>query len=374
MALPTYVGGTSAHQAPNSSTSTTVTLPAGLAAGDMMLMVTSVYGDYVWTAPSGWTELHQMRGTGGSFPVRSMVAYKVADAADVGGSVTVTHSGSSDRRAISVVAYRNAGTTPNVSAAAATGAATHAGPTTFAAPSVTTTVADCLVVSLFGVEDSNSALSVTPDSPLTLRTQSPAAATSATGVGDEEFVTAGATTARTATASGSTVSFGAFTVALAGEEATPTPVSGAVAASLPAVAVSLSGAALTPPITATLASTLPLVTFTAVGGSSSGVIAGTLTATLPTLTTSLSGLVAAPGEISGVLAAQLPAIDALFRGGSAIPTTDTFNRTNGRTRSGTGWANLDEPVATVPATVTREPIRVMAQTLPTPTLEKGRPV
>lgn len=180
-----------------------------------------------------------------------------------------------------------------------------------------------------------------------------------------------------------------------GTGAAPPTITGSLAATLPVLSASLAGSSAPPPVTGTLDPTLPALTFAGEGGSSAAETVGTLGATLPVLTvslsgtvapigaiaaslpgltTSLSGIVAAPGEISGVLAAQLPVIEALFRGGSSTPTTDTFNRRNGRTRSGTGWANLDEPVAAVPATITAEPIRVMAQTLPTPTLEKGRPV
>lgn len=55
-----------------------------------------------------------------------------------------------------------------------------------------------------------------------------------------------------------------------------------------------------------------------------------------------------------------------------VAETDTANRANGRARTGVGFATVTYPDP--PDDIIWEPIRIMAQSVPVPTLDKGRPV
>lgn len=55
-------------------------------------------------------------------------------------------------------------------------------------------------------------------------------------------------------------------------------------------------------------------------------------------------------------------------------TTDTSNLANGLGLDGSGEDLTAYPVEGVPASLRIEPVRVMAQTTPDPTLVNGRPV
>lgn len=65
---------------------------------------------------------------------------------------------------------------------------------------------------------------------------------------------------------------------------------------------------------------------------------------------------------------------AVGGGGGGSTPTDTTNRANGLALTGSGQDRSVYPVAGVPAGLTVEPVRVMAQTTPDPTLKNGRPV
>jgi hypothetical protein len=124
-------------------------------------------------------------------------------------------------------------------------------------------------------------------------------------------------------------------------------------------------------VSGSLAATLPSLTASLSGTYNAPLITGTLAATLPSLTAALSGTGPA-ASITGSLAASIPALTAALSGRQIVEAeADTDDRANGRNRSGLAYAEVTEVLTTLP---TREPHRSMAQSVPVPTLEDGRPL
>lgn len=98
-ATPTIVGISAAY---TSTSSVTVAYPAGIQAGDIMLLFTA----HAWnpTPPAGWTVVDQIDA---SF-VNCLTVGKTVAASDVGGSVTVSYSGGSPGGEVAIVAVRGA--------------------------------------------------------------------------------------------------------------------------------------------------------------------------------------------------------------------------------------------------------------------------
>lgn len=201
----TFVGGRSGR---TSLTNTTLnlSLPTGLQVGDRMLLV----GCRVATGSqsiSGWTQLGTLQsGSGGSFATRAALWTRVATSGDIGGSVS--HNGNDGHLSLSVVAYRGVSAVHASSQAGSSSASA-----TITAPTLTTTLDDCLLVRLFAMY-AGSGAAINPNDPLTDRTATASGPNAATAVGDQLQASAGAAGTRSATATLST-SWAAFTVALA---------------------------------------------------------------------------------------------------------------------------------------------------------------
>lgn len=143
-ALPVYRaavgGGTSGFQ-----TSANVTIPAGVQAGDMMILAVSNLADSAQTinTPSGWTLVRSDTGTGGTYTLRLTIFKKTATGGDPGATLTVTASASATFR-VGIVAYSGA-TTVGPDAAQGTSSSTI----NMTAPAVTA-VANTVVMRIYG--------------------------------------------------------------------------------------------------------------------------------------------------------------------------------------------------------------------------------
>jgi hypothetical protein len=120
------------------SASPSVVVPASVQAGDTLVLVLTTNRAATLTVPAGWSQVGTVAD--GS-DVRSWVLTRAAVAATAGSTVRVTLDATS-KTAVSLLAYRNAGTVSAVGAAE-TGAATT---TSHAAPAVTVATAGSAVV------------------------------------------------------------------------------------------------------------------------------------------------------------------------------------------------------------------------------------
>jgi len=176
-------------------------MPTGWAAGDMLVIVAVCSTvSFSATPPTGWTEA--ARYTTGT--PRMAVWYRKAVAGDT--APTLTNSGTSS--AAVMLAYRTAGIFDVVSSVAA------ASGTSLATGTVSTAVADELLMSIWGCGVSPaSTTTITKDAAVTTRTSKTASTTvCAFNVCDENAATPGTTTSRTATTN-RTVSLNALQLA-----------------------------------------------------------------------------------------------------------------------------------------------------------------
>jgi PKD repeat protein len=143
------------------NTSESVPVPAGVAAGDgMLLFDTFTSATATTTAPSGWTEIGQtVKGT------QTTIAYeRVADATDPGSSVSVTYSAQA-KASLTLAAY--SGTSPTT-LVESFGNATAAGASTDTAPGLSGLADGSYVVS-FWADRSSATTSFTPPASTTQR-------------------------------------------------------------------------------------------------------------------------------------------------------------------------------------------------------------
>jgi PKD repeat protein len=136
--------------ASNSSGNPVISYPAGVAAGDLLIIQYMVgNSSTVATTPSGWTLLLGPTATSdGSQPARAYAYYRVAGGSEPS-SVTFAHTGSSGQAGGIMSAYTGAdpATPINVS----TTAGTETSGTTQTAPSVTTTVANTRLLHMYWI-------------------------------------------------------------------------------------------------------------------------------------------------------------------------------------------------------------------------------
>lgn len=205
----------SASTANPNATSTTisVTAPASLQAGDL-LVATIVVADpaLTFTQPSGWTLVAGVTnpastGAGG---MTQMVAYKFATAAEPA-SYSWTIS-SSTKSTAAIVAYREVDRSAPFNAVGVT--VTTTASTTVTAPTVTTTVPATMVLRVLGI-DAGAADTISAPPGTTSRASASSQANPGTTlqIADATQAAAGATGVATGTASGSATNVG-FTLAL----------------------------------------------------------------------------------------------------------------------------------------------------------------
>ncbi|HSC95728.1 MAG TPA: DUF6701 domain-containing protein [Burkholderiales bacterium] len=180
LAQITRIGQSSVATGGTGATSLVVATPAGTVLNDMMLAVVTVRGaGQTINLPAGWTAVAGLSSSvGGNLNQR--VFYRVATAAE-----PASHAFSwtvSDRGLAAVVTYRNVDFTTPIDAA---GAQTSAASTNIVAPSISTTVANTMLVGFFG--DAHSGASFT----------TPAGMMNIFGAGSEPASGAGPNGART---------------------------------------------------------------------------------------------------------------------------------------------------------------------------------
>jgi hypothetical protein len=178
----------------NGSGSTTIvmTVPSGVAAGDLLISAVNASGTAAITAPGGWTQL--VAGSGGTY--YGTLHYRVATAADVSGASYTWTLGSTRKATGAMTSYVGVDTTAIGTPAANAGSGTTA---TF--NSVTTAAANSMVVLNGSAFNGTQAVSLTPPGSATTRNNF---ATSSAGSqmrsynGDFIQASAGATGTRTA--------------------------------------------------------------------------------------------------------------------------------------------------------------------------------
>lgn len=136
-----------------SSMTCIIVKPANLAIGDFMLAHVVTRRDQTVAPPGGWTEIRQ--DVGGADQTTAALFYKIADAADVAASdftFTISVTGpKSNRGAITAWTGVNIGTPVSDDS----GQYNDPPSTTVTAPTITPTVANCMMLLLCGVEDNN---------------------------------------------------------------------------------------------------------------------------------------------------------------------------------------------------------------------------
>jgi hypothetical protein len=155
-----YRTGTSAENV-SGSTSIAMTVPSGVAVGDLLVADVDAAGTGAITAPAGWTSIF----TGAGFTTYSAFHYRVATAADVAGA-SYTWSLTTSRKAVGrLMAYVGVDTTA-IGTPATNGA--NSG-TTITYTGVTTAAANSLVVIGAATLNGSGAESLTPPATTTTR-------------------------------------------------------------------------------------------------------------------------------------------------------------------------------------------------------------
>ncbi|MEA2413007.1 MAG: hypothetical protein QOC77_3568, partial [Thermoleophilaceae bacterium] len=95
-----YRTGTSAENV-GGATSIAMTVPSGVAVGDLLVADVDAAGTGVVTAPAGWTSLF----TGAGFTTYSALHYRVATAADVAGASYTWSLGTSRKAVARLMSY-----------------------------------------------------------------------------------------------------------------------------------------------------------------------------------------------------------------------------------------------------------------------------
>lgn len=185
----TFVGA-GAVQIPGTTTAT-VPVPAGYAAGDILIIVTA-NANALATTPSGWTAQVTSSQTQNYLSIFT----KTATASE--SSVSITCSGGLNSNSVSVMlayrgstGYQGKGTFQNTQGQS------------FSTSTFATTVANSLVMSVYLANKGFNQTWTAPASTTTRVNQADANATNGLLIVDEIKVTAGTTTARTATLSSS---------------------------------------------------------------------------------------------------------------------------------------------------------------------------
>lgn len=178
-----------ANSTASNVSSLTVAVPASVQAGDVMILIAEQRNTV--NTPTGWTLIRSQAGSGG-FSTVTAAFYKVAVAGDAGSTVTVTFGGA-ESVALVLAAYSGVSNSSpvNMSSSSNAGSVTSA-----STPTVTTTAANCWIVSA-GCHYSSSAgqMSVSDSQ----RQASPATQWSHAVLGDKLQSAAGLSSADTVT-------------------------------------------------------------------------------------------------------------------------------------------------------------------------------
>jgi hypothetical protein len=142
------------------STSIAMTVPSGVASGDLLVSSVNAGGTGAITAPAGWTSIVSGAGTGHY----GTLHYRVATAADVAGASYTWTLGSSRKATGGIISYVGVDTS-----SVGTPSATANSSTTITFNSVTPAVANSLVFLGGSTFNGSSAVSLTPPGGVTTR-------------------------------------------------------------------------------------------------------------------------------------------------------------------------------------------------------------
>ena len=136
----TLVGFRAASSASSATTNAVTTIPAGVQAGDQLILIVTVNSDTSITTPTGWTLLGTQ--VDGAPDMRSTVFTATATATSAGSPVTTSFGSGSPKSSRVILAYSGAAV-PTLAASAVAGASTA----THTTPSVTVPSAGAWVLS-----------------------------------------------------------------------------------------------------------------------------------------------------------------------------------------------------------------------------------
>ena len=203
LAAVTLVGASSLGG--GNGTSFTVSRPAGIAVGDVLLAVVTAKqrgGANVISAPAGWTSVVLTDAGSGEF--RQQVFWKAVAAGDPASDTFTTSS--SERAAALMLAYRGV---DGVNPIAAQGGQANASSSSATAPSISPAAANTTLVGFFGTGNGNASFTAPGGMVLEASDSSSAGPNGvAVAAADETLTAAGATGSRVASASTSAVNIG----------------------------------------------------------------------------------------------------------------------------------------------------------------------
>lgn len=212
-----YFRGASSAQTGSGASSVTVSAPANTTVGDLLILDVDAEGTTSFSPPTGWTSIYAGTSdwSSSSATTYAVTVYRVATAADVGASYTISFATS--RKAVArVLGYVgvNSSSPIDVKSAGSTGFATA---TSFSFPSVTTTQANDMVLLNGAFYNSSSTFAFTAPTGTHDRVNLKTSGSGSTVLGDNsDFTQATAASTGTKTGSLSPASlWGAVTVALA---------------------------------------------------------------------------------------------------------------------------------------------------------------
>ncbi|HXE93949.1 MAG TPA: hypothetical protein VN544_09140, partial [Gaiellaceae bacterium] len=199
-------GGGCANNTATNATSVTVTRPASVATGSLMLAQVTLRNNDAITAPAGWTTTGNLRASGTGLEQR--IYYRVATAADTAGTTYQWSWATSSDGAAAILAYSGTDTTNPIDVTPTDNAGSG---TTATATGLTTTQDNDMIDALYGAQgQSGPPPTMTQDAGQSLTQEyaissgsSPASKALSTGA-DGTLATAGATGNKTATISTST--------------------------------------------------------------------------------------------------------------------------------------------------------------------------
>src|SRR5580765_8130522 len=309
-------GGGCANSTTTNGTSVTVTRPASVATGSLMLAQVTLRNNDTITAPAGWTTTGNLRTSGASLQQR--IYYRVATAADTAGTTYQWSWTTSSDGAAAILAYSGTDTTNPIDVTPTDNAGSG---TTATATGLTTTQDNDMIDALYGVQgQSGPAVTATQDAGQSLTQEyaissgsSPASKALSTGA-DGTLATAGATGNKTATIS------------------TSTPWVAHLVALQPPLAVDGAGTPTTPTTNVSASQTGNTITFTytaAAGGMNNGSLTLVVPSgwTAPSITSNNAGYTtSSTGTVS--VAAQTITVSSLTLAGGATATI-TYGATSG---------------------------------------------
>jgi hypothetical protein len=309
-------GGGCANSTTTNGTSVTVTRPASVATGSLMLAQVTLRNNDAITAPAGWTTTGNLRTSGATLEQR--IYYRIATAADTAATTYQWSWTTSSDGAAAILAYSGTDATNPIDVAATDNAGSG---TTATATGLTTTQTNDMLDAFYGVQgQSGPAVTATQDAAQGMTQEytiasgsAPASRARATGA-DGTQASAAATGNKTATISASTP-WVAHLVALQ-----------------PPLAVDGAGTLTTPTTNVSASQTGNTITFTytaAAGGMNNGSLTLVVPSgwTAPSITSNNAGYTtASTGTVS--VAAQTITISSLTLAGGATATI-TYGATSG---------------------------------------------